>query len=105
MVVLLEKKNRSSRFVFMTYYKEPFTKTKLARLINEFKIKSNCKIKWTLMDLRHSFAVNYLRASGDIKVLQKILGHEKPFDTKRLYADATIPVSIESIKNPFDVGS
>lgn len=93
--------------VFLTYYKEPFTKTKLARLINEFKIKTKSKIKWTHLDLRHSYAVNYLKTGGEIKTLQYLLGHYKVFDTKLLYGEV-IKNKIykpEVILNPFEMGS
>lgn len=75
-----EKKQKIGGFVFMTYYKEPFTSTKLSRLLGEFKLKGNCSIRWTPMDLRHSYAVNFLKAGGDIRKLQHVLGHENVFD-------------------------
>jgi site-specific recombinase XerD len=102
---ILEKRKKATRYVFVTYYKEPFTKTKLARLVNEFKIKTNCKIRWTPMDLRHSFAVNFLRAGGDIRRLQQILGHDNVFDTKRLYAEALRKSEPVEAFNPFEIGS
>ncbi len=90
----------------MTYYKEPFTKPKLARLVNEFKIKTRCEIQWTLMDLRHSFAVNYLRSGGDIRKLQYSLGHENIYDTKRLYSEAIIKADSKTVElSPFEIGS
>jgi len=105
LVAILEKKKKTTGFVFMTYYKEVFTKTKLVRLINEFKIKTNCKIKWTPMDLRHSYAVHFLRAGGNIRRLQQILGHENVFDTRRLYAEALEEREPIDVPSPFEIGS
>ncbi|MFZ4402819.1 MAG: tyrosine-type recombinase/integrase [Pseudobdellovibrionaceae bacterium] len=105
LIAILEKRKKATGFVFMTYYKEPFTKTKLARLINEFKIKTSCKIKWTPMDLRHSYAVNFLRTGGDIRRLQQILGHDNVFDTRRLYAEALAEREPIEIQSPFEIGS
>jgi len=36
-------------------------------------------------DLRHSFAVNFLKAGGDIRDLQKILGYAHLRMTEELY--------------------
>ena len=93
--------------VFLTYYKEPFTKTKLARLINEFKIKTKSKIKWTPLDLRHSYSVNYLKAGGEIRTLQYLLGHNNVFDTKQLYGEVVKVKNQrqEMVFNPFEIGS
>lgn len=103
---IIEKRKKISGCVFMTYYREPFTKTKLARLINEFKIKTKHTLQWTLMDLRHSFAVNYLRSGGDMRKLQYLLGHNNIFDTKRLYSEAANKEESHPIEfNPFEIGS
>ncbi len=102
---MLEKKKKAVGPVFMTYYREPFTKTKLARLVNEFKIKGGFKAKWTPMDLRHSFAVNFLLSGGDMKRLQYILGHQNVFDTKRLYADVLTKTVRTTAESPFEMGS
>lgn len=107
LVNFLEKRKKSSGLVFLTYYKESFTKAKLARLINEFKIKTKSKIKWTPLDLRHSYAVNYLKAGGEMKTLQYLLGHNNVFDTKQLYGEVVKAKNErqEMILNPFEVGS
>ena len=56
----------TSAMPFITYYKEPFTSKKVILAINEFKLKTRYSLKWCPMDLRHSFAVNYLSKGGDI---------------------------------------
>lgn len=57
------------------------------------------------MDLRHSFAVNFLKSGGDMRRLQQILGHENIFDTKRLYAEALNKSEPVDVFNPFEIGS
>lgn len=102
---ILESRKKGTGLVFMTYYKEPFTKNKLRRAILEFKVKTASKIPWTPMDLRHSYAVNFLLDGGDMRHLQYILGHNNVFDTKRLYAEVLTKRSQNQIVNPFEIGS
>ncbi|NJM09636.1 MAG: tyrosine-type recombinase/integrase [Bdellovibrionaceae bacterium] len=86
---LLSKKQRETGFVFKTFYREPFTRIKLTRAINEFKAKGLYRRNWNLLDLRHSFGVNFLSNGGNLRDLQAIMGHANIFDTKRLYGDST----------------
>ena len=89
----------------MTFDKATFTKNKLRRLVEEFKIKTGFKKPWKPMDLRHSFAVNFLSKTGDLKRLQYILGHDNVFDTKRLYGEAAIQHASNDVSTvPSDKG-
>lgn len=65
---ILEKNKKSTGPVFLTFYKEMFTKNKLRRLVEEFKVKTGNKKHSTPMDLRHSFAVNFFLENGDMKL-------------------------------------
>ncbi|MGE0761862.1 MAG: tyrosine-type recombinase/integrase [Bdellovibrionales bacterium] len=87
---ILEKRRRTTGLVFQTYYREPFTRVKLSIAVNEFKRKGTYKGQWTVMDLRHSFAVNFLANGGSLHDLQMQLGHWNVFDTKKLYGGASI---------------
>jgi site-specific recombinase XerD len=102
---MLERKKKATGQVFLTYYKEPFTKTKLSLLINEFKVMGGCKLKWTPMDLRHSFAVSFLEEGGEMRQLQYVHGHYNVFDTKRLYAEVLSKKAQKEVKSPFEIGS
>ena len=101
LIALLSKKEKMSGRVFMTYYKEPFTSKKVILAINEFKLKTRYSLKWCPMDLRHSFAVNYLSKGGDIRELQMILGHYNVFETKRLYGEAMVKNIAENSVSPY----
>jgi integrase len=85
----LSKKQRETGFVFKTYYREPFTRVKLTRAINEFKARGLYRRPWNLLDLRHSFGANFLANGGSLRDLQALMGHANIFDTKRLYGDPT----------------
>lgn len=87
LAVLLSKKQRETGVVFKTFYREPFTRVKLTRTINEFKARGHYRRPWNLLDLRHSFGVNFLANGGSLRDLQLIMGHASIFDTKRLYGD------------------
>lgn len=85
LAILLSKKLRESGVVFKTFYRESFTRVKLARAINEFKARGLYRREWNLLDLRHSFGVNFLANGGSLRDLQTLMGHANIFDTKRLY--------------------
>jgi site-specific recombinase XerD len=84
---LLSPKQCESGVVFRTFYREPFTRVKLTRAINEFKARGLYRRPWNLLDLRHSFGVNFLASGGSLRDLQALMGHANVFDTKRIYGD------------------
>lgn len=84
---ILSKKQKETGLVFKTYYREPFTRVKLTRTINEFKAKGLYRRPWNLLDLRHSFGQNFLLSGGSLRDLQAMMGHANIFDTKRIYGD------------------
>jgi len=102
---MLERNVKNAGPVFLTWRKEPFTKPKVGRLISEFKARGNCKLKWSPMDLRHSFAVNFLSSGGDLKELQYILGHAAIADTRLLYGEVIAKQAQENAESPFEIGS
>lgn len=77
MVEILKKKKARKGNVFFTYYDKAFIQNKIRRAIDEFKAKGTFEKDWGPMDLRHSFAVNFLKRGGSLKELQYILGHER----------------------------
>ncbi len=101
LVSLLKAKQYKRGQVFWTYYKEPFTSCKLHYAITEFKKKNLYKDDWTPLDLRHSFAVNFLAKGGDMRELQRILGHGQVSDTRKLYGEAATIKTAKTVTNPF----
>jgi len=101
LVYMLRLKDNKQGRVFRTYYKEDFTYEKLRKLINEFKKKRLYDGEWVTADLRHSFAVNFLAGGGDMRELQRILGHWNVYETKRLYGDASKKQITKEVINPF----
>ena len=97
------EKPEPQKRVFLTYYKEPLTCNKLRRAIIEFREKGNYKgDDWVIADFRHSFAVNFLTQGGSMKELQRILGHENVYDTKKLYSEAVKSEVSRKIVGPFE---
>ncbi|MCB0412038.1 MAG: tyrosine-type recombinase/integrase, partial [Bdellovibrionales bacterium] len=72
---LLMRTQKEAGHVFKTYHREPFTRRKLSRAINEFKARGIYRKNWNLLDLRHSFATNFLSNGGSLRELQILLGH------------------------------
>lgn len=105
LISIFERNKKSIGPVFLTFYKEPFTKNKLRRLVEEFKIKTGNKKPWTPMDLRHSFAVNFLLENGDARRLQHILGHKNVHDTRKLYGEALKVKMQKRVFSPLEIGS
>lgn len=97
----LRKKKSKQGYVFLTYYGEPFTKTKLGRAVTEFKVKSKFAKNWSCSDFRHSFAVHFLSKGGSLNKLQYFLGHSNVYQTKQLYGAVTKQVLTKSSSNPY----
>lgn len=98
----LSKKKNKQGYVFLTYYGEPFTKTKLGRAVTEFKVKSKFAKNWSCSDFRHSLAVQFLSKGGTLNQLQHILGHSNVYQTKQLYGAVTKQVLAKNPKKLSD---
>jgi integrase len=81
----LRRIDPASEFVFTTLEGKTLQKHILTRELKVFQRKAGIETTWVFRDLRHSFAVNYMKAGGDTEVLQKILGHWHPRLTEELY--------------------
>lgn len=102
---IFRKKKDKKGLLFATYYGEAFTKNKIRRVTDEFKSKKLYDGDWNQMDLRHSFAVNFLSKGGNIRDLQYILGHDNVFQTKQLYGEAVTKKLRQNFVNPLDLQS
>ncbi len=81
----LRRLDQSSDLVFTTLEGRPLQKHTLVRELRIFQRSANFETDWAFRDLRHSYAVNFMRAGGAIEDLQKILGHWHPRLTEELY--------------------
>jgi len=65
---------RAGDYLFITSHRLPFDKDKLGRLIHRIGARANVKNAHPHR-FRHTFAITFLRNSGDVFTLQRLLGH------------------------------
>jgi integrase/recombinase XerD len=79
-----DDEKRSARFLFGTQNKTPLTVRNLER---DFKVLGEecgiAGIRFSPHTLRHTFAVMYLRAGGNLEFLRRILGHSSILTTQK----------------------
>ena len=80
---------------------KPMTTRQLNRLFHEVADAAGIKKGVTLHALRHSFATHLLERGTDIRIIQALLGHDKPDTTARYTRVAT--GMIAGIKSPLDL--
>ena len=80
------KSDRNERHVFVGYTGKPFNTNTAAQLIERLAGWAGVE-KAYMHKFRHTFAVNYLRAGGNLFDLQRCLGHESTA-TMELYLTA-----------------
>lgn len=76
--------------MFTTLEGRPLHKGALVRELKDFQRNAGFETDWVFRDLRHSFAVNFLKAGGDIHDLQKLMGHSHVRMTEELYGSYKI---------------
>ncbi|MBT0952069.1 tyrosine-type recombinase/integrase [Bacillus velezensis] len=85
--------------VFVNQYGEKIAKDHLRKRAAKYgemaDLKKECRP--SLHSLRHSFAINYLRNGGDIRSLQKIMGHADLASTE-IYLDYVDDIVIEQYR-------
>ena len=74
-----------SELVFTNLEGRPLRKEVLVRELRILKRLLGIEQDWVFRDLRHSFAVNFLKSGGDIAELKNILGHNHVRMTEELY--------------------
>jgi site-specific recombinase XerD len=87
MAYLARRGELPTEHMFVSVYGERIERRRLYQIIKE-----RCKhagvtgVRCSPHTFRHTFAVQYLRAGGDVFTLQKILGHED-LETTRIYVE------------------
>lgn len=91
---------RMSDYVTLNIRSEPWTISQYNKQFRKIRRKVGFDKYWSNHSLRHSFATNYQKQSGDMNQLQKILGHHDLTMTVELYGQ----VNAEDIlmPSPFD---
>ncbi len=80
---------------FLNRFGEPFTINALEKLLKRYFVKAGFP-SLRIHDLRHTFAVHFLKQRRPLNVLQKTLGHQN-LSTTSIYAQ----VNNEELKNCF----
>ncbi|MEC0721780.1 tyrosine-type recombinase/integrase [Bacillus haynesii] len=85
--------------VFVNQYGEKLAKDSLRKRADKYgemaDLKKECRP--SIHSLRHTFAINYLRNGGDIRSLQKIMGH-KDLASTEIYLDYVDEIVIEQYR-------
>lgn len=85
LIATLKSLEQLSEHVFTNLEGRPLYKHCLVRELRILKRQLKIEQDWVYRDLRYSFAVNFLKAGGDIDELQKIMGHQHVRMTEELY--------------------
>ena len=101
LIEILKLKDWDTGRIFMTYNKKDFTRNRLNRAISEFKLKSTFKKEWSLAELRHAFAINFLKQGGNLQDLKRRLGCEKMQGVQALYSDILKKQALQKNISPF----
>lgn len=85
LVAAIKSIDQVSELIFTTLEGRPLRKDILVRELRILKRQIGIEEDWVYRDLRHSYAVNFLKSGGDIADLQKIMGHIHVRMTEELY--------------------
>ncbi|QNG60320.1 tyrosine-type recombinase/integrase [Bacillus sp. PAMC26568] len=91
-----------SRYVFVNNSGEPLAEDLIRKRMHQYGNKAGLKgeCRYSPHNLRHSFAVNFLKNGGDIRTLQMILGHSDLTTTQIYlnYNDVDLKEKYESVQ-------
>lgn len=94
------KEYRPKDFLFEGRYGEMYSSASLNKVFISNKQKAGIKKHATLHTLRHSFATHLLEKGTDIRIIQKLLGHNN-IGTTLLYTKVSNNI-IGQVKSPFE---
>lgn len=72
--------------VFTNLENQPLKIYIIGRELKKYQRKVGYRTDWGLIDLRASYGVNFLKAGGTIRDLQKIMGHIRPYQTIEIFS-------------------
>jgi integrase len=85
LVASIKSIDQLGEYVFTNLEGRPLYKQCLVRELRILKRQLGIEQDWVFRDLRHSHAVNFLKAGGDIETLKAVLGHQHVRMTEELY--------------------
>jgi integrase len=85
LIAALKSLEQLSEHVFTNLEGRPLYKHCLVRELRILKRQLKIEHDWVYRDLRYSFAVNFLKAGGDINELKKVMVHQHVRKTEELY--------------------
>ena len=85
---ILRRKPDDGWYVILSPTGGHYSSRQIERWIKDLKNKAGITRDCTPHTLRHTFAVRYLKAGGNIRALQKLLGHSS-LTTTQVYLDIT----------------
>lgn len=94
------KKYRPKEHLFEGQSGNTYSSTSLNKVFHAAKLKAGIKKYATLHTLRHSFATHLLEGGTDVRVIQKLLGHNS-ISTTLLYTKVSNNV-IGKVRSPLD---
>lgn len=99
-LIILEKNNANSTYLFLNKYGQPITPRGLEYIFKNIikKTKLDLGINLHPHILRHTYATKLLDNGADIRTIQELLGHES-INTTQIYTH----VSKEKIKKQYDM--
>jgi integrase/recombinase XerD len=92
-----QRRSSPTPILFLNRFGEPFTINALEKLLKRYFVKAGFP-SLRVHDLRHTFAVHFLKQRRPLNVLQNTLGHQS-LSTTSIYAQ----VNNEELKNHFGV--
>ena len=89
--------NQDEQSLFLTAYGEGFHPDVLGRLVAKYIQQSSIGRKGGCHLFRHAFATHLLEGGADIRIIQRLLGHQK-LETTAIYTE----ISIESLRSTYE---
>lgn len=93
-------KYKPTHYLFEGANGEKYSGSSMRKILNRALKKSNISKKATLHTLRHSFATHLLEEGTDVRIIQKLLGHNS-IKTTMIYTHVANTQLIE-VKSPID---
>ena len=89
--------NTDGEYLFMSNYQEKMNRYNVSAILRYLCAKANIKLI-SPHQLRHTFAINFLRNGGNVYALQYMLGHYDLSMVKRYLAISSVDIALAQQK-------